>query len=145
MIRTMPFNFKGNVEKGRETAEKIFDFLMEQPYVPLGRATGTFASFRADIAESNGVYEIFAELPGIAREDVQITHDEETLTIRAEAKRDESLHFVNRERKTGTLERSFAVDGADWTRTSATLEQGILHVTIPMGDVTKQQERIEIQ
>ena len=51
MIRSIPFNFRNNAEKTRDTVERVVDFIMEQPLNPIGKVTGALASFRCDILE----------------------------------------------------------------------------------------------
>ena len=51
MIRSIPFNFRNNAEKTRDTVERVVDFIMEQPLNPIGKVTGALASFRCDIRE----------------------------------------------------------------------------------------------
>ena len=51
MIRSIPFNFRNNAEKTRDTVERVVDFIMEQPLNPIGKVTGALASFRCDILD----------------------------------------------------------------------------------------------
>ena len=40
MIRNIPFNIRNNAEKGRESIERMMDYLMEQPLNPIGKVSG---------------------------------------------------------------------------------------------------------
>ena len=52
MIRSIPFNFRNNAEKTRDTVERVVDFIMEQPLNPIGKVTGALASFRCLLSPS---------------------------------------------------------------------------------------------
>ncbi len=67
MIRNIPFNMKNNAEKGKESVERLMEYLMDQPINPIGKVSGVLASFRVDILEDETQYEIQAELPGFIR------------------------------------------------------------------------------
>ena len=132
MIRSIPFNFRNNAEKTRDTVERVVDFIMEQPLNPIGKVTGALASFRCDILDEENFYEIEAELPGVRKEDVSLTYENDKyLTIAVEVpEREERLKYLLRERRTGRFERSFAVDGIKWEESAASMENGILKVVL---------------
>jgi HSP20 family protein len=133
MFRKIPFNFKNNAEKGRDTVEKIVDTLLSQSITePMHRMNGALSPFRIDVIDMDDRYEIQAELPGLAKEDIKISYSEEKyLTIRAERPEpDENPKYICRERRTGSQERSFFVDDIDWEQTNASLREGILHIVL---------------
>ena len=78
-------------------------------------------------------YAIEAELPGVLKEDVSLTYeDDKYLTIAVEVpERENHLKYLMRERRTGRFERSFAVDGIKWEESAASMENGILKVVLP--------------
>lgn len=133
MIRSIPFNFRNNAEKTRDTVERVVDFIMEQPLNPIGKVTGALASFRCDIRDEENSYEIEAELPGVCKEDVSLTYESEKyLTIAVDVpERESCVKYLLRERRTGRFERSFAVDGIKWEESTASMENGILKVILP--------------
>ncbi|MGP1574818.1 Hsp20 family protein [Selenomonas sp.] len=148
MIRSIPFNFRNNAEKTRDTVERVVDFIMEQPLNPIGKVTGALASFRCDILDEENYYAIEAELPGIFKEDVSLTYeDDKYLTIAAEApEREARLKYVLRERRTGRFERSFVVDGIKWDESTASMENGVLKVILPkLGAEDVKKNSIEIK
>jgi HSP20 family protein len=95
-----------------------------------------------DIYET-GAHEIVlkAEAPGLKREDIDLTVENNTLTIRGERKRDEavadeSYHRV--ERSFGPFSRSFTLPPTvDASRVRAEYRDGVLTVTIPMREEAK--------
>ncbi|MGQ0545692.1 MAG: Hsp20/alpha crystallin family protein [Betaproteobacteria bacterium] len=46
---------------------------------------------RVDVAEKNGGYTITADLPGVRKEDIQVTIDGAQVTLAAEAKREREV------------------------------------------------------
>jgi HSP20 family protein len=90
-----------------------------------------------------------AELPGMSREDIDITLENGTLTIKGEKKlagevKDEQFHHV--ERRHGTFSRSFSlpqtVDGA---KVSAEYRDGVLTIRLPVREEAKpRQIKVEV-
>ncbi len=94
-----------------------------------------------DIAENHDSYEIHAELPGMREEDINITLNNNVLTVSGEKKREvkeEKDNFVRVERSYGKFERSFSLPNnivAD--RVSANYADGVLRVTLPKAEEAK--------
>ncbi len=88
------------------------------------------------------------ELPGIKKEDLDITLDGDRLTIKAEKKQEEVAEdatYHARERYYGQYSRSallpFHVDG---DKISATLENGVLEIRLPKAEQAKARQ-IEVK
>lgn len=135
MFRTVPFHVKNSAaEKSREVMDRFWDFAMEQAHNPVGRAASAIFPFRVDAFETADRYEILAELPGFTKEEITLAYEGDSrLTIRAERPEPEEaeVHYLCRERRTGTFERSFEIDGIDKEKIAATFENGVLHVVLP--------------
>jgi len=90
-----------------------------------------------DIYE-NGNHEIVlkAELPDMKREDIQVTVDENTLTIKGEKKLTDEVkedHFQRIERCYGSFSRSFSLPpNVDPSKLNAEYKNGVLTVKIPL-------------
>ena len=82
-----------------------------------------------------------AELPDMTREDIDVTVDNGTLTIKGEKKlsseaREEQFHRI--ERRYGTFSRSFSLPPTvDPTRVAAEYRNGVLTVKLPMREEAK--------
>ena len=82
-----------------------------------------------------------AELPDMSREDIDITVDNGTLTIRGEKKlssdvREEQFHRI--ERRYGTFSRSFSLpQTVDPNKVAAEYKQGVLTVRLPLREEAK--------
>ena len=94
-----------------------------------------------DVAETADALTLYAELPGLSREDVDITLENNVLTVRGERKfekdvKEESFHRI--ERAYGAFSRSFTLptnvknDGVE-----ATFKDGVLTVRIPKAEEAK--------
>ena len=134
MFRTVPFNLKGNVEKGQEAVERLLEFMSDQPGNPMGRVSGAFASFRVDVIDTEAAYELFGELPGFRKEQITVSYDEDGY-LRIKADRSEleaeEVKYICRERRTGEFERVFKIDGIDKDSVSVAFDNGILHIVLP--------------
>ncbi|MCE9635938.1 MAG: Hsp20/alpha crystallin family protein [Planctomycetes bacterium] len=94
-----------------------------------------------DISESDGAYTVHAEVPGLAPDDVQVTVEEDVLTVRGEKKAEhvEADGKVHRsERRYGAFSRSvqFPV-GVDAAQVTAVHRLGVLTVRLPKVAKTK--------
>lgn len=91
----------------------------------------------------NGEHELVlkAELPDMTREDIDVTVDKGTLTIKGEKKlstevQEEQFHRI--ERRYGTFSRSFSLPQAvDATKVGAEYKNGVLTVRLPLRDEAK--------
>lgn len=89
---------------------------------------------RTDIKETDTEYIVEAELPGFAKEDIDVSIDKGILTISAETKNeteDKSDNYVRKERYSGKYVRSYSFDKVDEDKISAKYDNGILTVMIP--------------
>lgn len=90
----------------------------------------------ADVAETDDSFLIEVDLPGVDKQEVQITIQDSTLTIegrRARAETEtETETFSRMERPTGRFERTFRLgDRTDTESITARHENGVLHVRVP--------------
>jgi HSP20 family protein len=94
-----------------------------------------------DIEEDADKVTIRAELPGIAKDDVQITLEDGVLSITGEKKSDretkeKNFHLV--ERSFGAFHRSVTLPtGVDAEKAEAHFENGVLSVTLPKTESAK--------
>jgi HSP20 family protein len=94
-----------------------------------------------DVEERDLDYVVRVELPGVAKEDVNITTRENILTIRGEKKqkkesKESGYHRV--ERLYGSFQRSFALPGnVKDEKIEATFTDGILEVLVPKAEEAK--------
>jgi HSP20 family protein len=88
-----------------------------------------------EISEADKAIEISAEMPGLERKDVEITIEDDTLTIRGEKKIEENQKDKNvqhSERTYGVFLRVLQLPpGIDLSSVQATMSNGVLKITIP--------------
>lgn len=100
-----------------------------------------------DVRESDEEFVFMAELPGISRDDVEITVENSILTLRGERRfneEDEQKNYRRIERAYGSFSRSFTLPSAvDAEKIQATFADGMLTVTVPKAEVAKAR-KIEI-
>jgi HSP20 family protein len=86
--------------------------LVSSSYDLVGREAGRLFP-GVDIIEENDGYRIFADLPGLTKEQIEVRMDQDVLTIRGEKKRliekTEKERYYHFERTYGTFERSFNI------------------------------------
>ena len=93
------------------------------------------ADMRVDITEDEDAYRIAAEIPGVEKDDIDVSVEGNRVAISAETKRekekkDEKELIV--ERAWGRAYRAFALPGdIDGNRTEARYDKGVLTLTLP--------------
>lgn len=90
---------------------------------------------RVDVTENKESFVVRAELPGLKKEDVKLSLENNVLTLsgekRYEEKRDEENYHL-RESRYGKFERSFRLtDNIDRSKIAAEYKDGILSITLP--------------
>jgi len=99
------------------------------------------ASLPLDLSETEDEFVVKASLPGVRPEDVQITVQGETLSIRGESKAEEEKKGAQwhvGERRSGTLQRSVTLPTpVDSDRAQAQFEHGVLTLTLPKSEAAR--------
>ena len=105
-------------------------------------------SLALDVAEKGDVFTVKASLPGINPEDLNVTLEDNVLTVQGEIKEDETIEeetYHIRERRFGSFSRSlrFPVP-VNAGEIVAEYENGVLKLTVPKAEEVKPR-RIEIK
>jgi len=127
---------------------RLFENMLEDFFTPLtpyaslaGQGEDGFATPRLNVVETDNAFEVEAELPGVAKEDVKVTIDNQRVLIEAESKHESEKkggkNVVYAERTTSKFARSFTlpVPVSD-ANAEAKLEAGILTLTLPKVETT---------
>ena len=116
---------------------------------PFFSANAEIRPFRTDIKKTEDGFQLEAELPGFAREDISVDIENELLTISAERKsenEEKKDSFVRRERFYGSFKRSFDISGIDADRISAAYTDGVLSLDMPKKqELLPRSRKLEIQ
>ena len=148
MFRPLPFNLRENAEKGQEMIGKALDSVMEHSFNPLDKVGGMLFPFRVDVIDCENAYELFAELPGLTKDAIEVSYTEDgRLRIKAEriVPEESDTKYLCHERKAGVFERSFLIDDVDEAEVSVSYEAGVLHVMLPKLEVKKSRRVFTIQ
>ena len=130
-----------------ETIDDLFRGFFVRPVSYEGAAGA--AQFRVDVAENDKAYTLRAEIPGVRKDDIQITIDGDTVAIGAEARNEKDVKNGDRvlrtERTFGKVYRAFTLGQAvDETSAAARYADGVLELTLPK-KAAVQAKRIAIQ
>ena len=96
-----------------------------------------------DIVENDDAFLALADLPGLTKDDIEISVEDGMLSISGERKSahtsdEESKGFKRLERAWGTFRRSFSLpQGVDLEKVSASFTDGVLTVTLPKTEIVK--------
>jgi HSP20 family protein len=133
ILRTDPVRQLAAMEVDR--LNRMFDDLwgrqLESPWIP---PVDIFENARHDVI-------IRAELPGMKREGIAITVEQNVLTISGERRYEQEItrdRFHRMERSLGTFSRSFTLPATlDTGKITATYEDGVLTLTLPQREEAK--------
>ncbi|MEW5888797.1 MAG: Hsp20/alpha crystallin family protein [Pseudomonadota bacterium] len=93
-------------------------------------------SIRIDVKEQPNAYQVYAELPGIKKEDIHVNIDGSVVAITAERKQErevkEGERVLRTERYFGKVSRSFQLgQDIDEAQASAKFVDGVLELNLP--------------
>ena len=131
-----------------ELVDDLFKgFLVRPVAYPAGGET--LPRMKVDVAERNGAYVVAAELPGVKKEDIQVSIDGAQVTLAAEAKREREIEkderVLHTERTFGKVTRSFTLpQEVDEAKAEAKFRDGVLELTLPK-KAAAQRKQISIQ
>ncbi|SEI93976.1 Hsp20/alpha crystallin family protein [Frateuria terrea] len=103
---------------------------------PMFRDLDVAPEIRIDVNESEEAYDIDADLPGVRKEDIDVTVDGNQVSITAEARRESERKNGGREVRTeryyGRVFRSFSLPtDVDDAKANARYENGVLSLHLP--------------
>ncbi|MEM7581938.1 MAG: Hsp20/alpha crystallin family protein [Acidobacteriota bacterium] len=94
-----------------------------------------------DIRETDGAFVATADLPGLTKEDIDVSIEDNVLTVSGERKFEDASDngtFRRVERAYGTFRRSFTLPrGVDSSKVEAKFENGVLTLDIPKSEVAR--------
>lgn len=93
------------------------------------------SSFVTDILDTGDSYRLDMELPGFKKEEIKVSLEGKLLTVSAtheptEEKKDSPL-YLRRERRVGSMTRSFTLSGIDTDGIEVLHENGVLSIILP--------------
>jgi HSP20 family protein len=135
--RPSPF---GELLSLRQAMDRLFEDSFVRPGQYSGSSSDSF-SLPLDVSTTSDALVIRAALPGIDPEQVDVTVEDGTLTIRGETKAEESAsegEFLVREIRRGAFSRSVTLPtGLEPDKAEATFENGLLTLRVPKAEQVK--------
>ena len=94
------------------------------------------SQIRIDVKEDDAAYKVQAELPGVPKEDIQVSIDGAVVTLRAEVQQHDEKRdgekLLRSERYFGSVARSFQLPmEVDAASAKAKYDNGVLTLTLP--------------
>jgi len=114
----------------------VEDFFKDFGVRPAWRGFEMEPQIRLDVAEDDKAYTVKAEIPGVKKEDINVSVDGNLVSLSAEVKSEkeekEGKKVVRRERYYGSVSRSFTLGhDVDMNKAEAKYEDGVLNLTLP--------------
>ena len=91
-------------------------------------------NLHVDVKEEDGFYKLEADLPGVSKDQINLSVKDDCLMISADVnqeKKEQTKGYLYSERYSGHVERSFNMEGIDTANLTASYENGVLTVTLP--------------
>ena len=131
-----------NLEKNNNYGLNLFDDFNDFFCDVLGK------DMKTNIMDDGEAYVVTSEIPGVAKENIKINLEDNTLTITVnkKAQTDNKKNYIVKEISETTFSRSFYLDDADENNVSAKLDSGILTVRVgKIKDVKPKVKKIAIE
>jgi HSP20 family protein len=149
MFALTPFN-KNELQKREGHTFVDFYNLMDDFFNDNFLRNGSLRAdtFKLDVKDQGSAFLVEAELPGIKKEEIQLSYENEYLTIkvsRSEEKKEEKENYVHRERRQSSMERTVYMKGIDAGKIEASLEEGVLKMVLPKKEAPEKGQKIEIK
>jgi HSP20 family protein len=116
----------------------LFDDLMKGYFVRPIAAEGTAAAprMKLEVSENGEAFKVLAELPGVKKDEIQVTIDGDQVSISAEVRKEKDVRegerVVHSERYYGKVSRAFRLgQDIDQARAQAKYTDGVLELTLP--------------
>lgn len=125
----------------RREMDRLFDrFFDWEPGWETLEVGGEWAP-KVDLSETKDAYVVRAEIPGVEQKDVQVSLQNELLTIKGEKvkeKEEKDEHHHRTERSYGAFARAMRLPAAvDASKVAASFKDGVLMVTLPKTPAAK--------
>ena len=114
-----------------------------------GKDPGVFSP-AVDLVDTKSLLQVKVELPGVKKEDVEISLKDDILTVKGEKREEKKEEEDNRyyvERSYGSFSRTLTLPAPVKTdEIKATFENGVLEITLPKDEEEKNKEvKVEVQ
>ena len=146
-----PWKQRGSLDvfQDLEDFQKEMNRLFESRW-PAKANGNSFWAPPVDIIDEKDHIRIRADLPGLKKEDIEVSADNGILTIKGEKKEEKETKekdYVRSERYYGAFHRSFSLPtGVDAQKVNASYKDGVLEVALPKREDAKpKQVKVEVK
>lgn len=134
MAGLVPFNRRRTdvLSTGFDNFQNMLDDFFSDNW-PLRRSLVN-DTFKLDVTDNKTEYLIEAELPGVEKDNINISLNEGRLSIavnKDETVEEKDKNYLHRERRFSSMNRSIVLADADSAGIKAKLDSGVLSVTVP--------------
>jgi HSP20 family protein len=134
-------SFPSDILSMQREMNRMFDSLFHSGLPDETALPPTTWSPAVDIAEHDDGYVVKMEIPGVDKNDVKITMQDNTLTVRGEKKQERESRGSNYhrvERSFGAFQRSFTLSSSvKPEKIDASFKDGILNIELPKAEESK--------
>ena len=118
-----------------DTFDELLRGLFVRP-MALEGAPATAQAIRIDVAEDEAAYTVHAEIPGVRKDDIHVTINDDLVSISAETRNERAVkegeRVLRAERHYGKVYRAFTLGQAvDDGKAVAKYADGVLELTLP--------------
>ena len=117
-----------------ELFDDLFKGYVVRPVMGEGREPAP--RLKIDVTEQNGAFKVLTEIPGVKKDDIQVTIDGDQVAISAEVKQEKDVkegeRLVHSERYYGKASRAFRLGyEIDQANVQAKYNDGVLELVLP--------------
>ncbi|MGX9133967.1 Hsp20/alpha crystallin family protein [Rummeliibacillus sp. JY-2-4R] len=124
---------------------QFFDQTFDSFFTPMNQPS-------VDIEEKEDSYIINMDIPGMNKEDINVTYNNNLLTVEASQNqetenKDEATNYIRRERVSHSFKRQFVIDNIQFDGIECKYENGVLNINLPKNaqHIIENNHKIEIQ
>ena len=136
MFDLMPFKHRRDVpDVFNEMEDMIRNMWYGFPFHQMTEDIDVAWTPRLDVSETDKAIEIIADLPGMEKKDINVSLEDDLLTIKGERKQEKEKsgqHYHSIERRYGSFYRSLRLPTeVQGTKINASFKDGVLKITLP--------------
>ena len=143
MFKLTPFTTSVKRRSDYDDFYNLVDDFFSTPFRSLAHD-----KFKIDVKEEENRYIIEADVPGVKKEEVKLSYQDDVLTIsidRQEQTESDNEGYLHRERRVCSMKRALNLTGLDPKNIKAKLEDGVLTVTAEKVKVEEHSYVIEVE
>ena len=117
------------------------DLVASEPFLEPFRGLVSKGSIPYNVISDEESYHFTFELPGVTKKDIDISYQEDVLSVKSERKDvvlNKESQLLSQGIATGLLETHLTVPGIDFDKANAEFKDGILSLQIPKSEDRKQ-------